>query len=133
MSLKFIPPKQAARYALFVDHKSSSFFKVYSNLGHAKTAHAQRNYNTRYDAKILEMVNGEWYVLHDIKAGTERENLPWKKQVNVGGWYSNRTTKRSVPMTRDEYAEWRLKVERERVAEEKRSLSEQLSKISTTN
>lgn len=117
MSLKFNPPKQVARYALFIDHgNGKGFFKTYNELGSAKMALGHRNYGMRNDAKILENVEGQWYVLFDIKKGTDRDNLPWKKARTSWRW-RNSESKVSKPMTRDEYAEWRLKVERERVNE----------------
>jgi hypothetical protein len=115
MSLRFDPPKQVARYALFVDHgNGKGFFKTYNELGFAKMALGHHNYGMSHDAKILENVEGQWYVLFDIKKGTERTALPWYKEMT--GWYS-RGRKVAKPMTRDEYAEWRLAVERERIAD----------------
>lgn len=118
MSLKFVPPKESARYALFVENKNGrGYFKVYNDLGSAKNAHRHRNWGTRDNAKILENVNGEWYVLHDIKAGTEYNDLPWVKEMDRYPWYSSRNEKihRAKPMTREEYADWRIAVERERI------------------
>jgi|ERR1043166_6027864 hypothetical protein len=114
MSLRFNPPKQVARYALFVEHgEGRGRFTVYNNLGSVKNAyHHAGTYNAA--SKILENVDGDWYTLFDIPAGTLYRDLPWVKEAS----YSWRGTpqKTAVPMTRDEYAEWRLKVERERVA-----------------
>src|ERR1700754_2226885 len=116
MSLKFNPPQKVARYALFIDHGNGrGFFKTYNEVGFAKMAHAHRNYRVRNDAKILENVDGDWYVLYEVKAGTERENLPWMKEQNDWRHY-RQGIKVAKPMTRDEYAEWRVQVERERVA-----------------
>lgn len=121
MSLKFNPPKTTGRYALFVDWGNDrGFFKTYDNLGTAKQAHSHRNYNNRNNAKILELVEGSWYVLHEVKAGTPYSELPWYKEV--GGSWRTSAYKKAVPMTRDEYAEWRLKVERERIADGSASL-----------
>ncbi len=120
MSLKFDPPKQVARYALFVDHRNGrGFFKTYNNLGSAKIAHTARNYRTTYDAKILENVDGSWYVLHDVRAGTSYNDLPWVKEVS--SWRFT-PYKKAVPMTREEYADWRVAVERERIADLSASL-----------
>lgn len=117
MTLRFEPPKQVARYALFVDYDGSGrgYFKTYNDLRHAKIAYRYHNYSGRYNAKILEMVAGEWYVLYDIKAGTELRDLPWYKEVNEGWRTGYRKTKKAVPMTRDEYADWRVAVEHERL------------------
>lgn len=122
MTLKFNPPKQVARYALWLSNASAKYtFRTYNTLGDAKNAYHFRGY--RQDAKILENVDGQWYVLHDIPAGTPRNELPWYKEVQ-GGYYSNyRTSKKAVPMTREEYAEWRLAVERERIADGSASLN----------
>jgi hypothetical protein len=115
MTLKFVPPKLVARYALFVDHgNESGSFKVYHDLGHAKNAwHHNGRY---YNAKILEYVDGEWYVLFDVPKGVE--NPPWYKEVTRGWRYDWSTYKTARPMTREEYAEWRLAVERERMSKE---------------
>ena len=122
-TLKFNPPKTVARYALFVDHgNGQGFFKTYNDLGIAKVAHSHRNYGGRYAAKILENVEGQWYVLHDIKAGTTYENLPWVKETQGGYWTGYNKRKKAIPMTRDEYAEWRVAVERERIADGSASL-----------
>jgi hypothetical protein len=115
MTLKFNPPKQVARYALFVDHgQGRGAFKIYNDLGSVKNAYRFAGHG-RYDVKILENVAGEWYTLFDIPKGTAYADLPWVKEVRTGGWYANRLVKRAVPMTREEYAEWRLQVERERI------------------
>lgn len=114
MTLKFTPPKATGRYALFVDYGNDrGLFKTFDELGSAKLSW---RHHASYDAaKILELVEGEWFTLFDIPAKTEYANLPWVKDVNQSWRAHYRTTKRAVPMTRDEYAEWRLAVERERV------------------
>jgi hypothetical protein len=107
MTLRFDPPKDAGRYALYLEGASGkNGFRTYSELGHAKNAYHFRGH--RRAAKILENVDGKWYVLFDIRQGTL--DLPWFKETI--GWY-NRERKVAKPMTRDEYAEWRLAVERE--------------------
>lgn len=114
MTLKFNPPRQAGRYALYLEGAGSKTgFRTYDELGHAKNAYNFRGH--RYAGKILENVSGEWYVLYDIAKGLTYKELPWVKETQSGYWssYGKRTT--SVPMTRDEYAEWRLQVERERI------------------
>lgn len=92
---------------------------------------------------ILEMVSGEYFVLYEIKPGLTKEQLPWMKEffhVGYGGWslveeYKDnsyygpklrageyRTAFRPVQMTKEEYADWRIKVELER-----RGLTEDLT------
>jgi len=125
MTLRFDPPRQVAKYALFVDHGNGrGFFKPYDDLGSAKNAHRWHNYNNRNNAKILENVDGNWYTLHEVKAGTSQNDLPWYKEVDRYPWYSSRSEKirKAVPMTREEYAEWRVAVERERIADGSASL-----------
>lgn len=116
MALKFDPPKHLARYALFVDRGESYggsryTFKPYDNLGHAKLGWHSRG--THFDSKILENINGEWYTLFDISKDANR--APWQKQVEAGGWRHPYKTWKAKPMTRDEYANWRIKVEHEKL------------------
>jgi hypothetical protein len=112
MTLRFDPPKQAGRYALYVEGAGAkNGFRVYDELGHAKNAYHFRSH--RGAAKILENVDGKWYVLFDIPKGLSYKELPWVKEIV--GWY-DRGRKVAKPMTRDEYAEWRLAVERERMS-----------------
>lgn len=87
-------------------------------------------------AFILENVEGTWYVLYEIKPGLTSDELPWLKEFVVGSyrdvpyddyaktneyWQNKikdgtyRIEKRVVPMSRDEYVAWRLKVEHERL------------------
>ena len=124
MMLRFTPPKQVARYAAFIDHGNGrGFFKTYDEVGPAKVAlrmqlafGSWRDTNlAQYNAKLLEMIDGEWFTLYDIPKGTTR--LPWEKEVETYSAYHGRFSKRwqAVPMTRDEYGEFRAKVERERL------------------
>ena len=117
MTLKFTPPKLANRYALFVEHDNDrGTFKVYKDLGSVKNAwyHSAGRYNA---SKILELVDGDWYVLYDIPKGTERRDTPWYQETTRYDYYGrgNTTAKRAKSMTRDEYADWRVKVEREKL------------------
>lgn len=117
MTLKFNPPKHVAKYALFVDYgnERGKFF-TYDQLGSAKNASYHKGYNS--DMKILENVDGDWYVLFEFNAGDTHR--PWEKEVTPSYYSSYRNTRwTAVPMTRDEYAEWRIQVERERVASER--------------
>lgn len=113
MTLRFEPPPgETMRWALYVNHDgdryfSGSAFRTYRRLGDAKTA-----YHSVYGskgAKILENVNGRWYTLYDVAPGTKPDDLPWYRKVHT--YYGERN--RPVPMTRDEYADFRLAVERE--------------------
>lgn len=114
MALKFVPPKELARYAMFVDYgNGKGRFKPYDDLGSAKNA--WHHVSGRYSGKILEFVDGDWYTLYDIPAGTTYKNLPWVKEVEAGGWHNPYKDNRAKPMTREEYAEWRIKVEYERL------------------
>lgn len=132
--LKFIPPvDKTPRYASF----TGGTMKVHTKVGHAKQSLRNRSY--RYDSQlrkavwnegfILQQVDGTWYILYYVPEGTEFEDLPWvhPQWVRHGQYYSDRRwdepTYRpeeykknyvSRPMTRDEYADWRVKVELER-------------------
>lgn len=121
MSLRFVPPPKVARYATYTDAYG---MRLFNDLGSAKYSARNQmgsyswtgdNDNARADGFILELVDGEWYKLYEIKKG---ERLPWMKEVEV--WGSNfisdrRKEMRAVPMTREEYANWRLAIERERI------------------
>jgi hypothetical protein len=116
MALKFVPPKEVNRYALFVDYGNGrGSLKAYNNLGSAKGAWQSAQRHTHYDSKILENVEGTWYVLYDIPKDVNR--APWYKEVERGGWRSSYKQWVPKPMTRDEYADWRVKVEHERIAD----------------
>lgn len=120
MSLKFNPPKQVARYALFTygEVPNQGTFKVYNDLGSVKNAAHQK---LRWsNVKILENIDGDWYQLHTVEKGTAYGDLPWVKEIGYSWRGSPR--KRAVPMSRDEYAEWRVAVERERIADGSASL-----------
>jgi hypothetical protein len=113
MTLKFVPPKGQNRYAIFsyADNVDRGDFKAYNDLGIAKVVAGR--WVRHSNVKILENVDGDWYQLYDVRQGTMYKELPWVK--NVKSWYSSYDRYRAKPMTRDEYAEWRLKVERERI------------------
>lgn len=69
---------------------------------------------------IAQLVDGEWYVLHEVPQGTAYADLPWVKTIEKKNWsygqkqYITSTKTKAVPMTREEYAEWRVAVELER-------------------
>lgn len=129
MALKFVPPpNQALRFAVYRApattgvglsslleslHDKGTFVQ-YATLGSAKSAYYRRFGGSRAAAeiKILELIDGDWYVLHTVPPRTTRKNLPWMKP----SYYSYEGVK-ARPMTRDEYAAFRLSVERERIAE----------------
>lgn len=119
MGLKFSPPKNVARYAYAIEYTNSQGkFKTYDNIASAKLglrAKTQYRANDFKAAFLLENIDGEWYVLHTFNNGDE--HYPWEKQVEVGGWSRSYKMWRGVPMSRDEYAEWRVAVERERIAD----------------
>lgn len=122
MGLKFVPPKNVARYAYAVEYdKSQTKFDTYDNIGAAKNALQHKlSYSYGNDFKgayLLENVDGEWFVLHTItREIRDSGRMPWQKEVEAGGWRNSYKIWRAVPMTRDEYAEWRLQVERERTS-----------------
>lgn len=116
--LRFEPPKdELFRYALWID---GGFFRQYKHLGAAKTAYASKSwYRRNREARILELIDGEWYTLYRVAADrSENDPLPWQKKVEINRYSSwgPITTVRATPMTRDEYAAFRVAVERERVA-----------------
>jgi hypothetical protein len=111
MTLKFNPPKESGRYGLYVE--GGRTMKLFDALSSAKLSYHFNNYGFP-NAKILENVDGQWYVLHDIKDVHSYGDLPWVKEVQRGYYSSYAKYKKAVPMTREEYAEWRVAVERER-------------------
>jgi hypothetical protein len=135
MSLKFVVPpeeKTVNRYGVWVEGYG---FAVRRQLGAAKqTAYNRAGiYGYYWGSKrdeqqtnnrivITELVDGEWYVLFDVPKGTKFKDLPWVKNTGPKrwDWQANRFVVReedaefkAVPMTRDEYAEWRVAVDRE--------------------
>lgn len=139
MTLKFIPPKNETlpRYASY----GEGVLKAHTTIGGAKQSLAHRCVRVDHDSDlpyyqrpriwrqgfILESVNGEWFVLHHVPEGTKSDDLPWKKDRWIHKQYSwtldtppkykpedyshDRVT---TVMTRDQYADWRVKVELER-------------------
>lgn len=130
--IPFKPPKYAS---LVVG--SGDIFRTHSRVGDAKNSFYSRagkykdgGYVYRQGA-ILEMVDGAWYILFSVEDGTKREDLPWfrtKEETtykrnpefesynttpNVRSYITETHTWR-VPsqMTVEEYAEWRVAVDR---------------------
>lgn len=89
---------------------------------------------------ILENVEGEWFVLYEIAPGLKKDELPWVKEfyrnysygtkydlpyddhAKESDYYQQRLKdgsatliKKAVPMSTDEYVQWRLAVERYRL------------------
>lgn len=128
MTLKFlVPPAEQHNYGVWT---KGGGFRAYRNLGAAKQSLMARsglfypsiNDKTKYgSAVITQLVEGEWYVLFDVPEGTAYNNLPWVKEEQKYEGYDRETHTskyRAVynarPMTREEYAEWRVAVELER-------------------
>lgn len=154
--LKFVPPKEeqkAYRYASYAGGE----MKLHGGVGFAKNSLNNRMW-TRVDtdevvrqdfqgkdvyktklvtkhAFLLENVEGEWFVLYEIKPGSTKDELPWMKEyyfsyyrwsvltpyVRESKYYSPKiesgeypTMFRATKMTTDEYVAWRLAVELER-------------------
>lgn len=131
MTLRFNPPKPIGRYALYIERSCGDpHFKVFSSLGDLKNSfnHQVMEYTgkTRVNSKVLENVDGDWYVLYDVPADTKNDELPWMKtsyRVHKYGYWQTVSTSddpnaykmvKSAPMTKDEYADWRVRVELER-------------------
>lgn len=135
MTLKFVPPKEPRlpRYASY----GAGEMKTHTSLGAAKLSLGHRcgNYSWyRSDASwkegfILELIDGEWYIRFHVKEGTKDDELPWKKEAWIGRRYGYteirfteptyrpedyKKTVISVPETKEEYADWRVRVELEK-------------------
>lgn len=116
MTLRFNPPLTVLRYALYIKYQGGSeIFKPYRNLGSVKNSYHWSGHHDVEDARILENIDGEWYTLYKIDP--KADHLPWEKEVDVYRYdrWSNNKEWRPVPMTREEYGNWRAEVERERL------------------
>lgn len=90
-----------------------------------------------FPSALLELVDGEYYTLYSIDAGMRWQDLPWVDEYfySYNSWTkltdyyresdyygpklkngSVKTSYRVSSMTTDEYVNWRLAVERERVS-----------------
>ncbi len=113
MSLEFTPPQDSSTYALYVN---GGRIKLYDKVGIAKMAYSIKYARYRRPGgKILQSIDGKWYTLYDIAEGVGYADLPWIKKVGNRYSYSNEGYPKAVQMTRDEYAEWRVTVEKERI------------------
>lgn len=141
-SLKFVPPKEEEqsfpRYASY----GAGQLKTHGTLSGARNSLSNRiapyGWSWKEDAKwkqgfILENVGGEWYTLYHVKEGSTNNDLPWMKKYWVHtkyGWKYNHNPAEhsryhnaedyevkyvSETMSKDEYAEWRVAVELERL------------------
>lgn len=117
-AVKFDPPADTARYAVYFE--SGNRFEVVSSLAVAKIKF--HGWGRPRKGKILENVGGEWFILFEIEAADTTRDLPWYKEVKrwrnrywnteLGRYDAGyQTMKIARPMTRDEYAEWRVNVE----------------------
>ena len=152
--LKFKPPSvdmqmphpRTPKYASYVASPYSHTMNTHSSIGSVKLSIYNRagSYGTDgyYESFLLELVDGEWYVLYHVEKGTKHDELPWMYPLEVVEYklrpmtqqeldarpsymrgpgyttdkYDRRVTtvRRNRPMTREEYAEWRVAVDRER-------------------
>lgn len=130
MTLRFVPPKDEVlpRYASY----GAGQMKTHRELGPAKQSlrHRCGSWGDRpwhAEGFILELVDGELFVLFHVPEGTKDDDLPWKSDVwkhnrynytrlTEPGWRPDEYSKSKVSkaMTREQYAEWRVAVELER-------------------
>lgn len=129
MSLKFVPPKseKLPRYASY----GAGQMKTHASIGAAKQslAHRCKPYWSRESWKegfILELIDGEWWIRYHVAEGTMDEDLPWYKDAwkrktfspyyngisFTKPWREEDYTKIRMnrPETKEEYAEFRVKV-----------------------
>lgn len=124
MTLKFTPPSGSGRYGVAY----GQHFQVYNDLAYAKIAWHHRR-RRMHDFIIVERVGDAWYELYRVRPSVQvATELPW-----YGDVYSiyGRSRRAAKPMTREEYAEWRVAVELERLAEAGRLVPERF-KVGTT-
>lgn len=108
--LRYIPPPNAARYAL----ARENYFKTYNTVSAAKLGvyHLRWPRNGTDSTYILERVRDAWFVLYEVTSGMDKADYPWKAAARTTLHYL-RDTNKAVPMSADDYATWRLAVERE--------------------
>lgn len=158
MSLKFVPPKsETKKFPRYASYVHGDEMKTHGAIGYAKLSLNNRMWTYRdtdemresYGGKmvpvrekvtkhafLLEMVEGEYYVLHEVKEGSKFEDLPWVKAWLIGQWQnglytdhekenkyyqdkiadgSYRIVHKVTPMSTDEYVNFRLAVQREQI------------------
>lgn len=110
--LRYDPPPNVGRYAVVVDKGWYTSFTIMNGLGHAKSSlrHAVWAWYGASSAikggRILEMVNGQWYTLYEVHKGDTE--LPWIVKIyDQQGKVLGTSAK---PMTREEYADFRVRV-----------------------
>lgn len=123
MTLKFQPKEGVKpRYALYTEDRYGNpvhyrAFKTSNNLGVLKGLVSRGMHydgsdtKTYHSHKILEFIDGDWYVLYDVPAGLTYKELPWIREVQ--GWsysFGSRTRVRAVPMSPEDYLKFRLLV-----------------------
>jgi hypothetical protein len=140
--LKFTPPvgrkKDLPKYMSYVPGGIDCVARLHHAIGDAKNSVRNRAWQYRggepafKESYILEMVEGEWFVLYYIPDGTTESTLPWKTEVTYASYRRNpdyvsytetpnestfvrdeKTVMVTRPMTADEYADWRVAVDRE--------------------
>lgn len=112
MGLKFNPPaEKAPKYAVYVESYRPSF-RTFTRMSDAKQSfYYQTNLVgwfrnsalTSYDAKILEFIDGDWYVRYDVPQGTKKSDLPWIGQYG-----------QTLPFDVEEYVKFRIAVHDEK-------------------
>lgn len=114
MTLRFILPPAQANVGRYSTYDTPSGLVIHGSLGAAKNALRGRSWDaggvSARDSYILENVGGEWFILYAAKKG---QRFPWLREVT--DWFGSTGRLRARQMTNDEYANWRLQVERERM------------------
>jgi hypothetical protein len=156
-SLKFVPPKEDNSFPRYATYTKGEM-KTHGTMSGAKNSLNNRMWTREVDpneperegyngvkrpnyrnvtrhAFLLESIEGEWFVLYEIKPGLTHNELPWMKEYfqSYKSWtpltqswkdspyYGPKiasgeypTAFRKTPMTTDEYVAWRIAVELER-------------------
>lgn len=140
--LKFVPPKTDEKVPRYASYGNGQL-KSHGTLSGARNSLNNRCNSWRStgwkEGFILENVGGEWFVLYHVPKDAKIEDLPWMKQfyedysygsysspytdsMKESNYYQNKLKDGSaklvwkpVAMTKDEYAEWRISVEYERL------------------
>lgn len=119
MTLKFNRPETVQpRYALYTEDANGNpvyyrAFKTSNNLAALKGLVSRGLYGgTTYHAhKILEFIDGDWYVLYDVPRGIGYKDLPWVSETESWSYaFGTRKIARARVMTTEEYLKFRLSV-----------------------